>query len=260
VRYIFIKFPFRPGAYKYNYNKLEYIGIYAYYFTFIPQTLMFSGGRAVERGIALTLIAWSLAVILMVLRYQVLLNSVEEVHLHSIEDYLAKEVVYKGNFVYDEVRKLFEMGSIDPLELLTELYKDPLEVNVRPTEFKCPLSLEGRLDYPDLVNHTRATAFRQGDPTSWIFYQHLRKAGGTGFCDLAKQNLPSKAVPPYYCMPDGRGSLGTPPWNNETFILHKMHRGEYKVAANEWDVFYEYMLKWEGAVFVTTFRHPVEVR
>ena len=37
-----------------------------------------------------------------------------------------------------------------------------------------------------------------------------------------------------------------------------MRRRGFRVAANEWDAFYSRMLHWTGAVFVTTFRHPVE--
>ena len=53
-------------------------------------------------------------------------------------------------------------------------------------------------------------------------------------------------------------SLATPPWNDERYLLKQMRRRGFRVAANEWDVFYSSMLRWAGAVFVTTFRHPVE--
>ena len=53
-------------------------------------------------------------------------------------------------------------------------------------------------------------------------------------------------------------SLATLPWSDERYLLKQLHRRGYRVAANEWDVFYSSMLRWRGAVFVTTFRHPVE--
>jgi hypothetical protein len=36
----------------------------------------------------------------------------------------------------------------------------------------------------------------------FIYFQHLRKAGGTHFCNLTQQNIPQQYVPQYYCMPD----------------------------------------------------------
>lgn len=91
-----------------------------------------------------------------------------------------------------------------------------------------------------------------------------------------------KVVPPYYCMPDNRGSLATPPWNNPTFLLNKINEKGYRIVANEWDAFYERFLtciysfvylskililciytvysffNLPGAVFATTFRHPID--
>ena len=101
------------------------------------------------------------------------------------------------------LNKLFELGKKDPKALITELEQnDPLHVNlVDPHGFVCPQSTSLRLDYPSLINEQNLQAFREGSADSFIFYQHLRKAGGTGFCDLAQRNLPKGSVPSYYCMP-----------------------------------------------------------
>ena len=52
-----------------------------------------------------------------------------------------------------------------------------------------------------------------------LFYQHLRKAGGTGFCDLIRQNIGSESTPPYFCMIDRAGRLATPPWDDAEVLL-----------------------------------------
>lgn len=44
------------------------------------------------------------------------------------------------------------------------------------------------------------------------------------------------AVPKYYCMPDDRGSLATPPWNT-AWLMETMHKKKFRIAANEWDAF-----------------------
>ena len=94
--------------------------------------------------------------------------------------------------------------------MLRELATDPLGVAslASPLDLGCPPSRQ-RLSLPDLRNATAEAAFRRG--SGFAFYQHLRKAGGTEFCDLAKRNLKRDEVPPYYCMPDHAGRLATPP-------------------------------------------------
>ncbi len=99
-------------------------------------------------------------------------------------------------------------------------------------EFACP-SPEERLTQPDLRRMEIAAQFREGK--GFVFFQHLRKAGGTGFCDLAQRSMPGK-TPPYFCMPDSRGTLATPPWNT-TWLLDRMAAKGFRIAANEWDAF-----------------------
>lgn len=89
----------------------------------------------------------------------------------------------------------------------------------------------------------------------------LLSAGGTGFCDLAKKNLGPGQTPPYYCMVDNKGSLATPPWNQEQKVLGALARGGgggFRVTSNEWDLYERRMGAWAGAVLATTFRHPVD--
>jgi len=68
--------------------------------------------------------------------------------------------------------------------------------------FPCPTNNEDRITLPDMRIESKAQDFRDEKPGTFLFFQHLRKAGGTNFCSLAENNLPKKAQPRYYCMPD----------------------------------------------------------
>lgn len=68
--------------------------------------------------------------------------------------------------------------------------------------FPCPINNEERITLPDVRVEQKALDFRNGKRGTFLFFQHLRKAGGTNFCSLAEKNLPKKAQPRYYCMPD----------------------------------------------------------
>ena len=65
---------------------------------------------------------------------------------------------------------------------------------------------------------------------------------------MNQSNMPRQAIPPYYCMPDQKGSLATPPWNDGGYVSTKMVEKGYRVAANEWDNFIEDMLNWPGMI------------
>jgi hypothetical protein len=159
----------------------------------------------------------------------------------------------------EKIKELFEIGKQNPSKLIHILQDDnPFDLPSTVDSFICPTSSEMLISSPNLINHTRAQEFRQGKPGTWLFYQHLRKAGGTGFCDLAQNNLPRQQTPPYFCMIDNRGSLATSPWNNEEYLMSRMERSNYRITANEWDAYYPYMGQWRGAVLATTFRHPVD--
>jgi hypothetical protein len=239
-------------------------------------------GRQTLQLMAYALLLWSALALLLIFRYQVVLTTLEpngqstmstdSIDGENVESLKVtnenlnheppspdKKPQYRGNHYLSVLRGLHELAIRDPRLLLEELTSvDPFNILGGPMNFTCPLILEERLDYPDIVDHSRAKRFVSGDKDSWIFYQHLRKAGGTGFCDLAQINMKRSEIPSYYCMPDNRGSLATPPWDKVEYVLEKMHQRGYRVAANEWDVFYTSHLLWPGAVFVTTFRHPVE--
>lgn len=134
--------------------------------------------------------------------------------------------------------------------------------------FPCPPQ-DQRLSFPDQRNQDRARGFRERDETgTFVWLQHLRKAGGTNFCTLATANLRHEELPPYYCMPDyqwhhddnnGRqerracaGCLHH--WTNEEIIRKiKPHR----IAGNEWDSFDPSRHLDLPAVYVTSFRRPL---
>jgi hypothetical protein len=160
----------------------------------------------------------------------------------------------------DLLKSLFELGRKDPAALIVELsHGDPLHVNIAdPHEFTCPDDKHSRLDYPSLINEQNLKAFRDGVEGSFIFYQHLRKAGGTGFCDLAQRNLKHGQVPSYYCMPDNRGSLALAPWGDPKYLGDFMHSKGFRMAANEWDVFHADQADIPNVVLATTMRHPVD--
>jgi hypothetical protein len=61
--------------------------------------------------------------------------------------------------------------------------------------FPCPV--HERISRPDYRDHDKAQAFANGTETFFLFFQHLRKAGGTNFCSLAEHNLPKRNVPRY---------------------------------------------------------------
>jgi hypothetical protein len=126
--------------------------------------------------------------------------------------------------------------------------------------FSCPVD---RITLPDMRSAEKAQAFRNGDDGTFIFFQHLRKAGGTHFCTLAKKNLPKKALSSYYCMPDmgwkehGAGYLHH--YSNQD-IIDNMKKSGYRIAGNEWD---QFRLGADSffdlpALFATSFRSPLD--
>jgi hypothetical protein len=127
--------------------------------------------------------------------------------------------------------------------------------------FECP---KDRITLPDQRNHSKSEAFRKGEDT-FLFFQHLRKAGGTNFCSLAQANLPKRSVHSYYCMPDmdwkrpdgtkiGAGYLHH--WSNEEIATRIKNEG-YRIAGNEWDSFRQDHFELPSA-FVTSFRKPLD--
>jgi hypothetical protein len=158
------------------------------------------------------------------------------------------------------VKGLFDLGLSNPDELVRRLREeDPLRVTAGPQAFVCPSDAAQRLFDRSMVNESRLQAFREGQPGMYIFYQHLRKAGGTGFCKLASDNLGRRRCPPYFCMIDSKGSLATPPWSDPVYLEEQMAARGYGVTANEWDVLYSSMFEGlQHAVFATTIRDPID--
>jgi len=176
--------------------------------------------------------------------------------------------------IYDDLKGLFELGHSNPDAFLLQLNASLTRIAAGNGQGQactfgtifsndcyasCPIDSQ-RFDYPlySKANQSNADRFRSGDPEAFVFFQHLRKAGGTAFCDLAQHNMPRRQVPGYYCMPDFRGSLATPPWNNQTHLLIEMRKKGHRVCANEWDVFYSRFVEYPGIVLSTTFRDPVD--
>lgn len=157
----------------------------------------------------------------------------------------------------ERIRELFDKGSDKEALYNILINENPFHLS-DPLSFSCPQEPENRITLPDLVNHDTAKRFREKEVGTYIFYQHLRKAGGTGFCDLASNNLHQKNIPPYYCMIDNKGSLATHPWNSEKYLYDQMLHQNYRITANEWDVFHTSFLNYSKVVFATTFRHPVD--
>lgn len=128
--------------------------------------------------------------------------------------------------------------------------------------FPCPNNKEERITLPDARVEQKARDFRDGKKGTFLFFQHLRKAGGTDFCSLAEENLPKSAKPPYYCMPDmkwsGHKNAGyLHSWSNPE-IITRMEVSGYRIAGNEWENFDVSRHFDLPAVFATSFRKPLD--
>lgn len=109
--------------------------------------------------------------------------------------------------IYKRIHELFDLGCKDPKALYEIIStEDVFGVFYPPFSNTSPFTScpprNSLVDYEDITNQDNLQMFRNGTPGAFVFFQHLRKAGGTGFCDLATRNMGQKAVPPYYCMPD----------------------------------------------------------
>jgi hypothetical protein len=136
-----------------------------------------------------------------------------------------------------------------------------LTIDEIQTLFTCPAE-QDRITLPDARVEQKAVDFRQDKPGTFLFFQHLRKAGGTNFCSLAEKNLPRRAQPPYYCMPDmgwtnNKRAGYLHDWSNEE-ITRRMKEQGYRIAGNEWENF-DVSRHFElPAVFATSFRKPLD--
>eukprot|EP01041_Mallomonas_annulata_P011670 gene11670-24446_t len=168
------------------------------------------------------------------------------------------KISVKKKPILELVNELFDLGAKDPDALILRLNKDPFETAAGIETFECPSDHAQRITYPNQVDYTISDRFKNNEPGSWILFQHLRKAGGTSFCALAESNLGKHGVPPYFCMPDDRGSLAIPPWSDGKYISNHLQEHGYRLAENEWDALSTDMMSWPGAVLGTTFRHPID--
>lgn len=136
-----------------------------------------------------------------------------------------------------------------------------LTINEIRQLFPCPAE-QDRITLPDARVEQKAVDFRENKPGTFLFFQHLRKAGGTNFCSLAEKNLPKHAQPSYYCMPDmgwsGNKNAGyLHDWSNEE-ITRRMKEQGFRIAGNEWENF-DVSRHFElPAVFATSFRKPLD--
>mmetsp|Transcript_12856 Transcript_12856/g.25712 ORF Transcript_12856/g.25712 Transcript_12856/m.25712 type:complete len:462 (-) Transcript_12856:106-1491(-) len=133
----------------------------------------------------------------------------------------------------------------------------PAELSVL---FSCP-DPSHRITLPDRRKSSGAARFRSGEDGTFLFFQHLRKAGGTNFCSLAEANLEKSAIPKYYCMPDMKWSGNTRAgylhsWSNEE-ISRRMVESGFRIAGNEWENFDPSRHFDLDAVFATSFRKPL---
>ena len=125
--------------------------------------------------------------------------------------------------------------------------------------FPCP---KQRITLPDQRNHTMEQAFRDPKNRTYLYFQHLRKAGGTNFCALAKDNLPRSAVARYFCMPDydwrNKRCAGCLDRFNNSEIDQNMHAKGHRIIGNEWDPFDASRYFSLDAIFATSFRKPLD--
>ena len=127
--------------------------------------------------------------------------------------------------------------------------------------FPCP-DPDERITLPDFRDEAKANAFRKAEPNSFLFFQHLRKAGGTHFCSMAKANLPPNAVARYFCMPDmewsGNKNAGyLKNWSNQDIITKMASKG-HRIAGNEFQNFDPSRHFDLPATFATSFRKPID--
>lgn len=146
------------------------------------------------------------------------------------------------------------------------LKKSNLEIDDIKKLFPCPVD---RITLPDQRDHARDRAFRETiasvpikSTSTFLFFQHLRKAGGTNFCDLAQKNLLRPNVPSYYCMPDmdwsGRRCAGCITKFSNSEIINNMQSKHHLILGNEWDPFDPTRFFDLPAIFATSFRRPLD--
>ena len=161
------------------------------------------------------------------------------------------------------------LARLPPDEALRRLEEeDPFQVRtVNSTNLAATRSgfdcRRPRISLPDRRNHTASQRFREGH--GMIYFQHLRKAGGTHFCKMAEANFHNpRHIPRYFCMPDYDWAQKSK--QKCAGCLHKYtaqqimaNMGEQRILGNEWDSF-DTVEHWKlvDAVYVTSFRSPMD--
>eukprot|EP00978_Attheya_sp_CCMP212_P030725 scaffold114072_cov51-Attheya_sp.AAC.1 len=71
-----------------------------------------------------------------------------------------------------------------------------------------------------------------------VWYDHLSKAGGTSFCEMATNHMGKVEVPGYYCMPSDEKSpdARVGQWPNDRLINY-YHTSHKHLVSNEWEPF-----------------------
>ena len=157
---------------------------------------------------------------------------------------------------------LSELNEYDPFGVRTILQQiqnaeflnqnQTISLSQLQSIFPCPYSRDlmrstettqdrHRITLPELRNMTKLLKYQQqmlditiatennnhiqrkiDDTNYFIYFQHLRKAGGTHFCTMAQQNIPQPFVPKYYCMPDND-------WIPESFTSQNRKKKDRKI-------------------------------
>jgi hypothetical protein len=111
------------------------------------------------------------------------LKTIDPFGVRTFESKLLEAESQKQAFLtQDELRSIFPCPSL--MSQQSQLQQQPQQQ---------------RISLPDQRNSDKARAFRNGTEPYFLFFQHLRKAGGTNFCSLAQHNLPKEQVPKYFC-------------------------------------------------------------
>eukprot|EP00536_Pseudo-nitzschia_multiseries_P013597 jgi/Psemu1/212193/e_gw1.592.32.1 len=184
-------------------------------------------------------------------------------------DWKAYAVELAGNFPEDIVLTLkeedpFGVRTFEQRLLDAESSRERfLSLDELRDLFPCPQG--DRISLPDQRNADKARAFRNGTEPYFLFFQHLRKAGGTNFCALANKNMKKSELPKYFCMPDyhwnmeqGQRGAGYLTHYKNSEIIEHMREDGHKIAGNEWDPFDPQRFFDLTATFATSFRRPLD--
>jgi hypothetical protein len=134
-----------------------------------------------------------------------------------------------------------------------------------------------RFPVPD--DDERINKFKDREDGYYVFFQHVRKSGGTAFCSLAQKSMEAEYTNPDYCKSNSQyssksssmtgmsvsgfldpwtGALATYPYCDQDFFEKEILRSGYRYVPNEANPFIDTFFDYSGAVFATMFRDPME--